>query len=241
MESRIDEIADGIYRISTHVAEIAPPAGFSFNQFLVLDDEPLLFHTGPRRMFPLVSAAVGRVMPLDRLRWVSFSHYEADECGAMNDWLAAAPGAQVAHGQLGCMVSLNDAADRPPRMLADDEEIALGRHRVRYLETPHTPHGWDAGVMYEATTGTLFCSDLFSHIGDGPPVTEGDVVGPAAAAEDAFRSSSLHPSMGRTIRRLAGLAPTTLAIMHGSSFAGDGAGALEALAADYERRIAAAA
>ena len=237
MESRIDEIADGIYRISTHVAEIVPPAGFSFNQFLVLDDEPLLFHTGLRRMFPLVSAAVAKVMPLDRLRWISFSHFEADECGAMNEWLAAAPGAQVAHGELGCMVSLNDTADRPPRMLADDEAIDLGRHRVRYLATPHTPHGWDAGLMYEETTGTLFCSDLFSHLGAGPAVTEADIMGPAAAAEDAFRSASLHPSMGPTIHRLAALAPRTLAIMHGSSFAGDGAKALHALAADYEHRI----
>jgi flavorubredoxin len=237
VETRIDEIADGIYRLSTLVAEVAPPAGFSFNQFLVLDDEPLLFHTGPRRMFPLVSAAVAKLMPVDRLRWISFSHFEADESGAMNEWLAAAPQAEVTHGELGCMVSLADTAIRPPRPLADNQVLPIGRHRLRYLATPHTPHGWDAGVMYEEATGTLLCSDLFSHVGDGPALTSSDVLEPAAAAEDAFRASSLHPSMGPTIRRLADLAPRTLAIMHGSSFAGDGATQLRALAADYERRI----
>lgn len=240
MESRIDEIADGVYRISTHVPEIAPPAGFSFNQFLVDDDQPLLFHTGPRGMFPLVSAAVTKLMPFERLRWISFSHYEADECGAMNEWLAAAPNAQIVHGELGCMVSLNDTADRMPHVLADDEVLSLGRHRVRFLATPHTPHGWDAGLMFEETTATLFASDLFSHIGDGPAVTESDIVGPAAAAEDMFQSSSLHPTMGKNIRRLAGLKPRTLATMHGSAFSGDGAAALMALAADYDKRIAAA-
>jgi flavorubredoxin len=236
MDTRIDEIADGIYRISTLVPEIAPPAGFSFNQFLVLDDEPLLFHTGLRRLFPLVSAAVARVMPLERLRWVSYGHFEADECGAMNEWLAAAPRAQPVQGALGCMVSLNDVADRSPHMLADDQVLPLGRHRMRWLATPHTPHGWDAGVMFEETTDTLLCGDLFTHIGDGPALTEGDVVGPAIAAEDAFRAASLHPTMGANIRRLATLAPRTLGIMHGASFAGDGAAALDALAADYERR-----
>jgi flavorubredoxin len=238
METKIDEITDGIYRLSTFVPDIAPPAGFTFNQFLVLGDEPLLFHTGLRKMFPLVRAAVGRLIPLQRLRWIAFGHYEADECGAMNEWLAVAPQAQVAHGQTGCMVSLNDMADRLPRVLADGATIDLGRgKRVRYIDTPHIPHGWDAGVLYEEGTRTLLCGDLFTQIGDGPALTEGDVVGPAIAAEDLFRYSSLNPGMGATIRGLTKLAPRTLALMHGPSFAGDGAAALRALADDYDRRI----
>lgn len=241
MDTRIDEIAEGIFRLSTFVPEIAPPAGFTFNQFLVLGDEPLLFHTGLRRMFPLVREAVGRIIPPERLRWIAFGHYEADECGAMNEWLALAPQASVAHGMTACMVSLNDMADRPPRILADGEVIEIGGgKRLHYIDTPHIPHGWEAGVLYEETTGTLLCGDLFTHIGNGAALTQGDVVGPAVATEDLFRSSSLNPGMGATIRRLAALAPRTLAIMHGSSFAGDGAAALEALAEDYDRRIQAA-
>ncbi len=241
METRIDEIAAGIYRLSTFVPQIAPPAGFTFNQFLVLGDEPLLFHTGLRRMFPLVREALARIVPPERLRWITMGHYEADECGAMNEWLAVSPQAEVAHGQIGCLVSLDDMADRPPRVLADGEVLDLGGgKRVRYLDTPHIPHGWDAGVLYEEASGTLLCGDLFTHIGNGPAVTESDVVGPAIAAEDIFQASSLHPGMGATIRRLAALAPRTLAVMHGSSFAGDGAGALEALAGDYDRRVRAA-
>jgi flavorubredoxin len=241
VETKIDEIAAGIYRLSTFVPEIAPPAGFTFNQFLVLGDEPLLFHTGYRRMFPLVRAALARLVPPERLRWITFGHYEADECGAMNEWLAAAPQAEVAHGETGCLVSLNDMADRTPRILADGEVIDLGGgKRVRYLDTPHIPHGWDAGVLYEEATGTLLCGDLFTHVGDGPALTEADVVGPAIAAEDLFQFSSLHPGMGATIRRLATLGPRRLALMHGSSFAGDGAAALSALADDYDRRVRAA-
>ena len=241
MATRIDEIADGIYRLSTFVPEIAPPAGFTFNQFLVLGEEPLLFHTGLRRMFPSVREAVARLLPPERLCWIAFGHYEADECGAMNEWLLLAPGAEVAHGQTACQVTLNDVADRPPRILADGEVIELGRgRRVRYLDTPHTPHGWDAGVLYEEGTGTLLCGDLFTQLGDGPALTSGDVVGPAIAAEDLFRFSSLNPGMGATIRRLAGLSPRTLALMHGPSFSGDGAAALRALAEDYDRRVRAA-
>jgi hypothetical protein len=157
VETRIDEIAPRIYRLSTYVAAIAPPAGFSFNQFLIDADEPLLFHTGPRRMFPLVSAALSRIIPLGRLRWISFGHYEADECGAANEWLGVAPQAQIAHGLTGCMVSLNDMLDRAPRALADGELIDLGGRKLRYIDTPHVPHGWDAGLMYEETTETLFC------------------------------------------------------------------------------------
>jgi flavorubredoxin len=238
METKIGEIADGIYRLSTYVKDIAPPAGFTFNQFLVLGDEPLMFHTGLRKMFPLNRGALSRLIEPERLRWIAFGHYEADECGAMNEWLAIAPNAQPAHGQTGCMVSLNDMADRAPRVLADGEVIDLGRDkRVRYIDTPHTPHGWDAGVMYEESTGTLMCGDLFTQLGDGPALTRGDVVGPAIAAEDLFKYSCLNPDMGTTIRALAKLSPRTLALMHGPSFTGDGSAALAALGDEYDRRV----
>jgi flavorubredoxin len=241
VETKVSEIADGIYRLSTFVPQIAPPAGFTFNQFLIAGDEPLLFHTGLRKMFPLVRSAVSRLVPPERLRWIAFGHYEADECGAMNEWLAVAPQAEVAHGQTGCLVSLNDMADRAPRVLNDGETIDLGGgKRVRYLDTPHIPHGWEAGVLYEETTGTLLCGDLFTQLGDGAALTEGDIVGPAIAAEDMFQYSSLNLRMGSTIRGLATLAPRTLALMHGPSFAGDGAAALRALADDYDRRLHAA-
>jgi flavorubredoxin len=238
METNITEIADGIYRISTHVPDIAPPAGLTFNQFLVLGDEPLMFHTGLRKMFPLNRDAVARLISPERLRWIAFGHFEADECGAMNEWLAVAPQAQAAHGQTGCMVSLNDMADRPPRVLLDGETIDLGGgKRVRFIDTPHTPHGWDAGVLYEESTQTLMCGDLFTQLGNGPALTEGDIVGPAIAAEDLFKYSCLNPAMGTTIRGLSKLAPRTLALMHGPSYTGDGGTALRALADDYDRRI----
>ncbi len=240
METRIDEINEGIYRFSTFVPDIAPPAGFTFNEFLILGEDPLLFHCGLRKMFPLVCAAVARIMPVQRLRWITFGHFEADECGSMNEWLAAAPRAEVAHGTVGSMVSIADMADRPPRVLADGEIIDLGGKRVRYVDTPHVPHGWDAGVIFEETTGTLFCGDLFTHPGNGPPLTEADIVGPAMAAEDLFHQTSLGPATAPTIRRLADLAPRTLAVMHGSSFSGDTPGALHALAGRYEARLRAA-
>jgi len=237
MDTRIDEIADGLFRLSTFVPEVAPPAGFTFNQFLVTGEEPLLFHCGQRGLFPSVSAAVARVLPLERLRWLSFGHVEADECGAMNLWLAAAPRAQVLHGALACMVSLNDLADRPPRALADGEVLDLGDRRLRWCDTPHVPHGWEAGVLFEETAGTLLCGDLFTHLGQGPALTRDDIVGPAAAAEEAFLATAITPSTAPTLRRLAGLAPRTLALMHGSSFAGDGAAALNALADFYDDRL----
>ncbi len=237
MKTRIDEIADGIYRLSSFVPEIAPPAGFTFNQFLVLGDEPLLFHTGLRKMFPLTRDAVSRLIDPGRLRWIGFGHFEADECGAMNEWLATAANAQLAHGQTGCNVSLADMADRPPRVLQNGETIDLGRgKRVRYIDTPHTPHGWDAGVLFEETTATLLCGDLFTQLGNGPALTEEDIVGPAIAAEDLFQYSSCSPGMGEAIRSLAQLRPRTLALMHGPSFSGDGGTALAALADDYDRR-----
>jgi flavorubredoxin len=239
METQLDEITEGIFRLSTFVPDIGP-TGFTFNQFLIQAEEPLLFHTGPRAMFPSVSEAISRVLPVDSLRWITFGHVEADECGAMNLFLAAAPAAQVAHGALGCMVSLDDLADRPPRPMADGDVLDLGGKRVRHIDTPHVPHGWEARVLFEETTGTLLCGDLFTHLGNGPALTEGDIVEPAGVAEDVFRASSLHPSTVATVRGLAELNPSTLALMHGSSFAGDGASALQRLADDYETRITAA-
>ena len=240
MTTTVDEIATGIYRLSTWVPDIAPPAGFTFNQFLVDGEDPLLFHTGPRAMFALVSAAVARVLPVERLRWIAFGHVEADECGSMNQWLAAAPRAEVAHGITGCLVSLNDLADRPPRPLADGEVLDLGGMRVRHIDTPHVPHGWEARVLYEETTGTLLCGDLFTHLGNGPALTKADIVGPAIEAENIFRYTSLAPDTAAVMRRLANLGPTTLALMHGSSFNGDAAKALDDLAGAYEARVLAA-
>lgn len=216
MQTDVHEIASGIYRLSTYVADAAP-GGFTFNQFLVDADEPLLFHTGPRRMFPLVSQAIERIMPLARLRWITFGHVESDECGAMNAFLAAAPRAEVAHGALGCMVSLDDLCDRPPRPLADGEVIDLGGRRMRHIDTPHVPHGWEARVLFEETTGTLLCGDLFTHTGRCPPLTDDDIVGPAMAAERLFRATALCTQTVPTLRRLAALEPRSLALMHGAS------------------------
>ncbi|MFC1440774.1 MBL fold metallo-hydrolase [Streptacidiphilus sp. N1-10] len=242
METRTDEIADGIYRISTFVPEVAPPAGFTFNQFLVDAEEPLLFHTGMRQLFPLVSAEVARLVPLASLRWIAFGHVESDECGAMNEFLAAAPQAQVAHGLLGCLVSLNDLADRQPVPMADGETLDLGgkevrRRQVRHLNTPHVPHNWEARVLFEETTRTLFCGDLLTQVGNGPAVTGEDLVEQALGAEAAFRQTSCLTAAARTLRSLADLEPTTLAVMHGSSFHGDGGAALRALADGLEQRF----
>jgi flavorubredoxin len=220
MDTRIDEVADRIFRFSTFVPDIGP-TGFTFNQYLIDDEEPLLFHTGHRAMFPLVAEAITTVTPLERLRWITFGHVEADECGSMNEFLAAAPDAKVAHGALGCLVSINDLADRPPVPLADGEVIELGDHRVRHIDTPHVPHGWEARVLFEETTNTLLCGDLFTQLGDPPAISTDDIVGPASRAEDAFGYSCLSPRTGPAIRGLADLAPTTLAVMHGSCFTGD--------------------
>jgi flavorubredoxin len=233
MQTRIDEIAAGIHRISTFVPEVTP-AGFTFNQFLVRGDDPLLFHTGPRAMFPAVSKAVASILPLDSLRWITFGHVEADECGSMNLWLAAAPRAEVAHNEVGVMVSLNDLADRPPRVWGEGEVIELGGPRVRHIDTPHVPHGWEARVLHEETTGTLLCGDLFTHLGGSAPLTTSDIVGPAKQAEEVFRASCYTPGSGRTIRKLAELAPKRLALMHGSSFEGDARRALLDLAEAYD-------
>ena len=232
MQTTVDEIAPDIFRFSTLIPEVAP-GGFSFNQFLVRDDDPFLFHTGMHQLFPLVSDAVARVVPLDRLRWIAFSHVEADECGAMNDFLSAAPAAEVVHSGLACMVSLNDLAARPPRPVDDGEELDTGRHRLRFLATPHVPHNWESGLWFDVTTSTLFCGDLFTQMGNAPAIVGDDLVAPALAAEEVFHSTSGGPDLGPTLERLAALEPSTLATMHGPSFRGDGAEQLRALAAAY--------
>jgi len=228
MQTDVHEIAERIYRLSTFVPDVTPQ-GFTFNQFLIDADQPMLFHCGQRALFPLVSAAASRVIPLERLRWIGFGHVEADECGSMNQWLAAAPNAQVMHGQLACEVSLNDLADRPPRALADDETVDLGGRKVRFFHTPHVPHGWECGVFHEETTGTLLCGDLLTQAGACPPLTTGDIVGPAVAAEQMFHAMTMSPNTGQVLERLAALQPGRLALMHGPSYEGDGAAALRAL------------
>ncbi len=232
METRIDEIAQDVFRLSTHVPDVAPPAGFGFNQFVVRGEQPFLFHTGMRQLFPLVSDAIGRVLGgVERLRWISFAHVEADECGAMNLLLAAAPQAEVVHGPLACMVSLNDLADRPP-VVAGDEPIDIGGHRMRFLATPHVPHNWESGLWFDETTATLLAGDLFTALGDSPAIIESDLVENAIVAENVFHATSIGAAVAPTIRSLADLRPTTLACMHGSSFRGDGADQLRRLA-DY--------
>jgi flavorubredoxin len=240
MDTRIDEIADGLFRFSTFVPHIAPPAGFTFNQFLVMGEEPLLFHLGHRKTFPSTAAAVSRVLPLEKLRWLSFGQVEADECGAMNEWLGSAPNAEIVHGMIGANVSINDLADRPARAVTDGEVLDIGGRRLRFIDTPHVPHGWEAGVLFEETTNTLLCGDLFTHPGNGPAITEVDVIGPAMDAEAMFGFSSLSPTTGATLRKLAALEPATLALMHGSSFRGDGGAALRHLADRYDSLVRAA-
>jgi len=235
METRVTEVAEGIHQLTTHIADI----DFGFNQYLIAADEPLLFHTGMRGVFPLVSAAIGRVLPPDELRWVSFGHVEADECGSMNDLLAVAPQATVAQGTIGCMVSIGDLADRDPRPLADGEVLDIGGHRLRWIDTPHVPHGWEAGVLFDETTGTLLCGDLFTRWGAYDATRSDDILGPALASDatDDWGSWSLRPTTGDVIRRLAELPVTTLVPMHGSAFTGDCAGALGDLASAVDARI----
>jgi flavorubredoxin len=238
MQTTVDEIAPDVFRLSTFVPEIGP-TGFTFNQFLIRDDQPFLFHTGTRQLFPLVSEAIGRVLPVESLRWISFGHVEADECGAMNQFLAAAPEAQVVHGELACMVSLNDLADRPPRPMTDDEVLETGRHRMRFLATPHVPHNWESGLWFDETTNTLLAGDLFTSLGDGPALVTESIVDAALTGEEVFHATSIGAATVPTLRRLADLGPTTLAIMHGSSYSGDGAGQLLELADAYTALVAA--
>jgi len=240
MASTVDQIADRIYRISTCIPDVAP-GGFTFNQFLLDAEEPLLSHTGMRGLFPLVREGIERVMPLERLRWIAFAHVEADECGAVNDFLAAAPQAQVAHGALGCTVSVGDLCDRPPRPLVDGEVLDLGgaglQRRVLEVATPHVPHNWESHVFFEQETATLFCGDLVTQLGDGPAVTDADLIEAAIAAEELFGQTSLGPQVPQTYRRLADLQPQTLAVMHGSSYDGDCPALLRTLADVYEERF----
>lgn len=234
--TNVHEISDGVFRLSTLVPDAAP-GGFTFNQFLIRSDEPVLFHTGPRQMFPLVSDALAKVVPLETLRWITFGHVESDECGAMNLLLDAAPHGTVVFNPLGCDVSLNDLCDRPPEIREDAAAFDTGGHVLSIHTTPHVPHGWEAQVLFDETTRTLFCGDLFGQVGDGPAIIHDDVVGPALDAEDMFHSTALTPTTPTTIRRLADLEPRTLALMHGPSFVGDCTQALRDLADAYEQRL----
>lgn len=228
--TRIDEIAPQVYRLSTPVST-PDGGGFSFNQYLIVDDAPLLFHTGQRQLFPSVRAAIERVLPLARLRYIGFSHFEADECGALNQFLALAPQAEVVCGGIGAMTSIGDFADRPPRALADGEKVNLGRKTVQWLDTPHVPHGWDCGFMMEASTATLLCGDLFTQGGaDNPALTESDILGPSEAFRSPMDYYAHGPNTRAQLERLAALRPGTLACMHGSAWRGDGASLLRALA-----------
>jgi flavorubredoxin len=234
--TNVHEIADGIYRINTPLPPSVVPGGFSFNQYLIVADEPLLFHTGPRRMFPLVREAVASVMPPERLRYVAFSHVEADECGSLNEWLAIAPSAVPLCGRIAALTSIEDMADRSPRVAADGETILLGSHSVQWFDMPHLPHGWECGYLSEQSTRTFLCGDLFTQPGDGhTPITEADILGPSEAFRQKMDYFS-HTKNARTmLERLASTGPTTLACMHGSAWTGDGAKLLQALADELSR------
>jgi len=234
--TNVHEIADGIYRINTPVRIAGGEVGFSFNQYLIVDDEPLLFHTGPRKMFALVHEAVASVIAPARLQHISFSHFEADECGSLNEWLAAAPQSAPLCGAIAAMVSVDDIADRPPRALDDGEAVELGRHTVRWLATPHLPHAWECGLLMEEHTHTLLCGDLLTQGGaDLPAMTESDILGPSEAFRRQMDYYSHTRDGDQMLERLAGLQPTTLACMHGSAWRGDGAGLLRELAASLKR------
>jgi len=226
--TRVDEIAGGIFRISTPVRDL--PGGFSFNQYLIKSDQPLLFHTGPRRMGALVREAIASVMKVEDLRFIGFSHYESDECGALAELLAAAPNAVPVCGRINAMIN-GDCFEKPARALADGETLALGGHRVRWIDTPHLPHGWECGYLMEEESGTLLCGDLFTQGGaDLPPLTSADILGPS----EAFRRQLDYFSQAKNVRslmaRLAASKPKVLACMHGSAWQGDGGALLTALA-----------
>ena len=232
--THIDEIGDRIFRIHTPVSGI--PGGFSFNQILVLDDEPLLFHTGMRSLFPAVKAAIETVMPFEQLRWIGFSHVESDECGALPEMLAAAPNATAVASVVGAQIALGDSVDRPARGLANGEVLATGTRRFRWIDAPHVPHSWECGFLFEETARTLLCGDLFTQPGaDHKPLIEGDILGPS----EAFRAQMDYFSHARHARSnlesLAALEPRTLACMHGSAWVGDGAKLLRALADAWDR------
>ncbi|MEJ2580241.1 MAG: MBL fold metallo-hydrolase [Acidobacteriota bacterium] len=229
----VAEIADGIYRISTPVPpNPALPGGFTFNQFLIVDEEPLLFHTGPRKMFPVVREAIEAVIPVSNLHYLGISHFEADECGAINEFLEVAPRAVPLCGAVAKMVSVDDVADREAHGLGDGERLSLGTHSVCWIDTPHLPHGWDCGYLFERKTSTLFCGDLFTQPGaEHPPLTEGDILGPSEAMRDAMDYYAHTRNTKELIAKLTANEPTTLACMHGSSWNGNGSKLLEELAA----------
>ena len=229
----IDEIANGVYRISTPVSVV--PGGFTFNQFLIVDEQPILFHTGPRRMFPLVREAIDAILPVARLRYISFSHYEADECGSLNEFLAVAPNAVPLCGRVAAIVSISDVADRQPRIMDDNELLSLGAHAVRWFDTPHLPHAWECGFLMEETTGTLLCGDLFTQGGETHvSLTEADILEPSEAFRTQMDYYSHTKNAKQMIERLAAMQPTTLACMHGPAWRGDGASILRALGARLE-------
>ena len=239
--TNVHQIAPALYRINTPVA-LPGGMGFNFNQYLVDDDEPLLFHTGPKRMFPHVAEAIGKVLPLERLRYVAFSHFEADECGSLNDFLAAAPAAVAVCSQVAAMVSVNDVATRPPRALADGEVLRTGHHAFKWLDAPHVPHAWENGFMMELTTRTMLCGDLFTQGGSGKvALTEGDILGPSEAFRAPMDYYAHAPQTAATLEKLAREQPRTLAVMHGSAWRGDGASLLRALAKTLARPAMAAA
>lgn len=228
--TRIDEIADNIYRISTIVPPDVVPGGFTFNQFLINDDKPLLFHTGPRKLFAMTRDAIARVMPVEKLRYIASSHFEPDECGALNEFLAIAPDAEPICSRVSAMVCMGDYADRTARALAEGEQLELGRHTLQWFDTPHVPHGWDCGYITDLTTRTLFCGDLFTQFGSEHPVlTTDDILEPSEAARKNMDYYSHSPDTEATLARLAATQPTTLACMHGASWQGDGAALLTAL------------
>jgi flavorubredoxin len=232
METRIDLIADRIHRISTYTPD-GPPGGITFNQFLVTGDQALLVHTGMRHQFPAVRDAVATVVDPAQLRWITSTHASRpDEYGALDEWLSIAKGAEAVHGQVGCFLCLDDLATRPPRPLADGEVLDLGGPRLRWMDTPHVPGPWEAGVLFEESTATLFCGDLFSRTGPAEVTTHDDVVESAIAHDQLMHGYATTPATGTTLRRLAATRPQRLAMMHGPTFVGDGASALERLA-DY--------
>jgi len=228
--TNVHEVTDGIYRINTPV-QIAGAGEFSFNQYLIVDDEPLLFHTGLRKMFPLVREAVASVLPVESLRHIAFSHVEADECGSLNEWLHVAPHSAPLCGTVAATVSIDDLADRAPRALADGQRLSLGKHCVRWFDTPHLPHAWECGYLIEERTNVLLCGDLFTQGGPGhPAVTESDILGPSEKFRHSMDYFSHAKDARRMLERLASTHPTTLACMHGSAWRGDGETLLRALA-----------
>ncbi len=229
--TRIDEIADQIYRISTPIPPGVIPVGFTFNQYLIVDDEPLLFHTGLRKLFPVVREAIESVMPVERLRHVSFSHFEADECGALNEFLAVAPQAKPLCGDIAAMVSVDDVSDRAARPLADGADVTLGKHKVRWLYAPHVPHAWECGFLFEESTRTLLCGDLFTQGGhEHKPLTDGDILGPSEEMRKGMDYFSHAKDTRQILEKLAATEPTTLACMHGSAWKGNGGELIRALA-----------